>query len=437
MALMALALTPKAQNSIYHHVGDTVSKVLPIYYHQWLPDSVLADSSQSIRSNTIYGSSIKKRDGALLKRDFTDKPMVIKGLAGVVQCIKSHGNHCDTQVGPEYFLLYDATPEGIRRIDSLRWSVYDTGRVLALPIYGQFDNGCDAMERSVWNLKLLEYYFDHPVVVSDSFYVGGTYFQRYHKPWTTDNDVVLEVVVDYRAHGYYNDLGGVHNCTYTPTVHYLSYVQTTLQYSDVVPYELYHGDSHYQMLVFPIIEVCHPIEDLSVDSIQEGRAYLSWSDTTGHSQWQVAYKVATDPTSPEDCPKVETDTTRCILEGLEAGVEYKFYVRGICSIEGDTAHADWVEGEPFSIPEPVGISDAWRAEEGIMLHPNPATRQARLDSGKEILQVECYDMQGKMVAAYTPHSSVLDLDVSEWPRGSYMIRITTEQGTVLRKLMVR
>ena len=70
--------------------------------------------------------------------------------------------------------------------------------------------------------------------------------------------------------------------------------------------------------------------------------------------------------------------------------------------------------------------------------PNPASATARAVSSIGITGLDVYALDGRLVYQQRIPAAPLtaDLDVSSWPRGTYLVRIHTPMGTTTRKLTV-
>lgn len=75
--------------------------------------------------------------------------------------------------------------------------------------------------------------------------------------------------------------------------------------------------------------------------------------------------------------------------------------------------------------------------EQIVLAPNPATDHVALLTSTPVEWVDCYDMRGRLMGRYAGGTDRVELPVAQWPAGSYIIKIQTPQGPVVRKLIVR
>ena len=68
------------------------------------------------------------------------------------------------------------------------------------------------------------------------------------------------------------------------------------------------------------------------------------------------------------------------------------------------------------------------------VQPNPATDKVRVTSSFGLTRIEAYDLRGRLLFE-TPASGLkADLDVSSWPRGTYLLRISTPAGPTTKKL---
>ncbi|MCR5445824.1 MAG: T9SS type A sorting domain-containing protein [Bacteroidales bacterium] len=76
----------------------------------------------------------------------------------------------------------------------------------------------------------------------------------------------------------------------------------------------------------------------------------------------------------------------------------------------------------------------WRS---TVVLPNPACTEARVVSGVGLERVEAYDAAGTLVATVRAEGSEVRLDVSTWPAGTYLLRLTTPLGSTTKKLVVQ
>ncbi|MBP5541868.1 MAG: hypothetical protein J6X88_09500, partial [Bacteroidales bacterium] len=100
---------------------------------------------------------------------YTPSPMEVKGVMLFVSIdIPWARNYYDYR-RPEYALLYQyaAAPDSMIFLDSVRWDTL-TPKIMKWP------NGVDTALRGFSYCYAYEAYFEHPVMVDSTFYVGGT-----------------------------------------------------------------------------------------------------------------------------------------------------------------------------------------------------------------------------------------------------------------------
>lgn len=71
----------------------------------------------------------------------------------------------------------------------------------------------------------------------------------------------------------------------------------------------------------------------------------------------------------------------------------------------------------------------------VNLWPNPATGIVIFESNENLSQVQVYGLDGRILTSNTPNQKRSMLDVSGWPAGVYVARITTSKGTKTVQLL--
>ncbi len=85
----------------------------------------------------------------------------------------------------------------------------------------------------------------------------------------------------------------------------------------------------------------------------------------------------------------------------------------------------------------VGLRQTDMVYRYTAVSPNPATGSATVTSSFGLTQIEAFDEQGRLVQTLPATGLKADLDVSSWPRGTYLLRIHTPLGTATKKLLVQ
>ena len=89
----------------------------------------------------------------------------------------------------------------------------------------------------------------------------------------------------------------------------------------------------------------------------------------------------------------------------------------------------------FKSETPVGIDEV--ETERVTMLPNPSQSQVNITAESVINNLECYDLSGKLHWQETPKSNRALLNVSQWTPGIYVVKITTERGVTVKKLVVQ
>ena len=266
--------------------------------------------------------------------------------------------------------------------------------------------------------ELYEVYFDEPIPVADSFYVGEVQTKL-------TNTLVWAMIEE---HSY---------------VEY-TYVRNPL---DTVFYEIlgFEGISYCRIPhwsgMFPIVAPpCFPVRNIGYDEA-EGGLFRLWWDNVGDS---VQVQVVSDTVNHTPVLDTYTTDTTALLD-LDPENVYYVRLRRRCPY-GNDKWSQWSEYR-LLVPDTTG-GHGGDPHEGILqagtltlaLSPNPAhgtvTLSADID-GEALLRV--VDMAGREVMHRTvsPADLPLSLDIGRLPRGSYTVSLATAAATATRPLAVQ
>lgn len=106
---------------------------------------------------------------------------------------------------------------------------------------------------------------------------------------------------------------------------------------------------------------------------------------------------------------------------------------------GDKIYKTTNGGGPLGDPItqiPLSISDLSKPQIAFELFPNPAQSQITIQCDEQIVRIEFMDVSGRVLqsSAVLPDNGILD--ISAYPAGIYLVRIETEGGFGVRKLVV-
>ena len=195
-ALLAVLLHSPllAQHYFYYNEGDTIHGRDTIYPYQWWSEEWLADSSNRLHveptlfvcydseHQSIVDYSLNSSHyfmGRILRYCYTEQPLRIVGIATslLVQESSAHWGS-PTDENPymdEYLLLYDAAADSFPLVGQLLYNHTRAVRYMDVDVRTMTPVYCPPSP-NLFNqiVPIREHYFDKPIIVYDSFYVGHT-----------------------------------------------------------------------------------------------------------------------------------------------------------------------------------------------------------------------------------------------------------------------
>ena len=85
----------------------------------------------------------------------------------------------------------------------------------------------------------------------------------------------------------------------------------------------------------------------------------------------------------------------------------------------------------------TGIGQTSLVDRYTSVSPNPASNTVRIVSSFGISAIEVFDASGRSVFRTEAHGLAGTLDVAAWPRGTYLLHITTNSGMAVKKLILQ
>jgi hypothetical protein len=457
------SLTLQAQTqSEYHHVGDTIVGRSPIYYYQWWSDVWLADTSKRLHASCI-GPWIH---GEYLQYNYTDEPLQIIGIA-TSAVMKRAGAYEDDLFDipqPEYMRLYEASGGSFVMLKEVEYDWYTPRRKMKVPVRSGANElwtgipypCCYMTPDSNKYINIREYYFDKPVTVHDSFYIGYTIENLYtwtynpHAEWSNPHAYRIAPVTYYWDTIIAKQVFSsqcTDFCQQTSFLHKFRDIWwsngDTNQALSVWKWE----ESPYFTLIFPIIVIdssyiippyqCPSVENFRLGDRGENNAILLWSTNAEHNSWQVSYGPA--GTEPDDgsilhCPLPVTNITN-----LDTCTDYVAYIRAVCNHDS-IVFSDWSEPLNFNICDTAsshGTGIPYGLDLYVNLIPNPADDYVQVVSSFEINAIEIVDSQGRHKLNKKANGHALSVDTRNWTAGVYFVVVHTVGGSFTKKLVIR
>ncbi len=480
----------RSQNQLYFNEGDTIYGRDTIYHYQWWSDQWMADPSN--RLFCVEGYPLWH--GRVLQYCHTDQPLNIIGIATSLYTYiwaippaeygnYPHGLSIPTDIPPlrqEYVLLYEADTSRaqLREVGRLPVDYTKAPRYMNLELrYNPEHITCCNDAREINKvLAIREFYFEKPITVYDSFYVGHTQ----NTDWCPDPEGTWEAWMGVTCFG----IGflATHNhctdasCASTPTR--LWY----LKQDDYARWPNGHDTNWYHetggnLIEFPIILIdssffdgppqyeCPQATSFRVANIDTaaGKVVFLWDTHADHQSWQISYGPS--GTAPDDGTIVNCPIQVGQIMNLDTCKGYVAYVRAVCNHDS-IVYSEWSDSLQIRICDTTQGGGTERidvtAAQFVQLLPNPAYEQVQVISSYGINSIEVYDLQGRAVlqtgcgqgdtpwpaatplregtagAASTAHPALTaQFSVGGWLPGIYIAIVHTPAGNFSKKLVVK
>lgn len=116
------------------------------------------------------------------------------------------------------------------------------------------------------------------------------------------------------------------------------------------------------------------------------------------------------------------------LRDMYAGDTTVYAPLGICPIMfvEDTTNSDTTSG----------LTSVFLSEESVELYPNPVRDELNISCDYNILEIEVYDALNRLIERKNTNSKTMQIDVSQYKSGTYILRIKTEKGKIDKKFIV-
>lgn len=167
-------------------------------------------------------------------------------------------------------------------------------------------------------------------------------------------------------------------------------------------------------------QTCAPPTDLVYGQATSTSISFSWTAGDSETAWDV---------NIDNSGWHRVTVTSYTADSLTPDSDHEIAVRAVCG-NGDYSFA--LTGTMHT--GTLGIADAMEAS--VAISPNPATSTVTV-SAAAMQQATVIDLNGRTVMVKPMTDGSVTLDVSALARGAYFVRLTGEQATVVRKLIVR
>ncbi|MCR5445406.1 MAG: fibronectin type III domain-containing protein [Bacteroidales bacterium] len=182
-----------------------------------------------------------------------------------------------------------------------------------------------------------------------------------------------------------------------------------------------HFSTHYEE------PICDPVTGLSVSDIGQTVATIGW--TSDGTLWEIEFNGVV----------ISTTDNPCTLSGLTANTDYNVRVRNVCDAASNF-YSEWTDVVTFHTDTiPIEGIDEVDGMAALALYPNPASATVTIDiQGVDgMATVSLIDLNGRTCGNWKVESDQLVIDLRGFARGAYFVRVTGENTSIIRKLVLR
>ena len=174
-------------------------------------------------------------------------------------------------------------------------------------------------------------------------------------------------------------------------------------------------------------ETCDVPTNITTSNITATSVTVSWTGTA------VSYEVTVTGSGQPITQTVNENS--CTIDGLSPAKSYQVKVRATCE---NGLVTDWSTPVTFYTLEGSGIDDI-NATYSVSLYPNPAKSEVtlRVEGLNGTATVSIIDMSGRTLMSDTLNGESLRLNVAPLAQGTYFVRVSGENISTVRKLVVR
>ncbi|MBP5190734.1 MAG: T9SS type A sorting domain-containing protein [Bacteroidales bacterium] len=393
---------------------------------------------------------------------YTDKPLKVIGVAAPVAFdipVLDNGQPyvVDTVIAhrlPEYFRLYDVDdslpPSQMVMAREARWDNFQPRYVMPVQRMVSEVEHNDGTYHFEWQPPqyeaVYEAYFT-PVVVYDSFYVSATGNNNY---FVEHYGLREHPATRYFLTQPYNSICPIQQPVFHTTEHYKMYAHL---YNDVNPRYMDTTQWFYQFAapdhgiygqflnIFPIFDTsyngpyiindtCLAPANFRILDITGHNVTFAWEQTTG-GRWELS--IVPEGQDCDNSPVTTHFVTFATVSDLDTTQWYEARIRSLC----DSSISAWSDSIRFCVGSCSDNRIETTADRYTYLMPNPASETVTVASSFRIGDVEVYTLDGRRILASRVDGISTTLDISSLPTGTYIVRISTNNGTAFKKLVVK
>lgn len=189
------------------------------------------------------------------------------------------------------------------------------------------------------------------------------------------------------------------------------------------------------------VAYCKPVKDLRVTPLGPNSVKVSWRVVDPDQyEWELEYGPHGFFENDSTASLITvTGSNEYTLTRLNMTMCYDIFVRARC---GNGYYSIWTSRQMFQLA--VGIdSPDMESDNSVYLYPNPANDEVSIVMNDFVgeCEISLIDMTGRTLKVKnntnTETHTVVNMDISEYVRGTYFVKITNGENTIVRKLVIQ
>lgn len=182
------------------------------------------------------------------------------------------------------------------------------------------------------------------------------------------------------------------------------------------------------------ITLCETPTGLFTNNITTTKARLNWTPEPGAFQYEIWYKRTTAVNWKKKF--VPGINNKLNLKNLLCNTEYVWKIRIVCDTVGVDLKSDF-SADQFFTTLVCREADLAVDTESILLYPNPTNDNLSVQLPETTnWDIQIMDLEGRVVATYQTSEDLLNIDVSDWSSGLYIVTAHSASLLITDKFMV-
>lgn len=384
---------------------------------------------------------------------YTDTSINVIGIAACL-FIDPRGSGPVIPQEQNYFRLYEVQ-RGTGEMLLLNQApfVYDPDEEVATRYNINLSYNPYAPDHKMW-FPVYEAYFEKPEIVNDSFYISVTCFNN-HRREILETTTYKLFVYTLCAHSTTWPYPVIEDYGFKPPYCKMKQHDPIDALNDDIGWVFSDTNWHVidnwgepegrdlidYLVMFPIIDtsyraprnLCSAPGNLTVNPVGGGELLFSWEDN-GAERWELS--ILTNEFLNTEVMRLYCDSTVAKVTGLDSTRNYKARLRSICS-DGDTS----LWGRPMEFHGSGTTGGSTEIETAVDRYtyvvPNPASDIVMVASSYRITHVEVFTMGGQRLDTVVVDGLSVNIDISTYATGTYLLRIHTNNGSATKKLVIK